>query len=87
MNFDFTYEGIKYLNSLSYEAREKFLLEFYISVMDTEEAVGTVYLNLYFTELKGDVNGGGKVNTKDLNTLLIFNRQYFRSSTALLRCR
>lgn len=61
----FSDDAILFLNSLSYAEREAFMLEFYLSVADTEEAIGLNCDKLLRTGLSGDVNGDGKINAKD----------------------
>ena len=61
----FSYDALLFLNTLSYSARESFMLNFYMSVMDSEEAIGLSYDRLYRSTVSGDVNGDGKVNAAD----------------------
>ena len=70
--FHFSNDAIAFLNSLSYAARENFMLNFYLSVMDTEEAIGLTYDKNYGGGIIGDVNGDGKINAKDHNDLVSF---------------
>lgn len=61
----FSNKAVFFLNSLSYNARESYMLNLYLSVMDTEEAIGLSYDRLYRSTVSGDVNGDGKVNAAD----------------------
>ena len=67
----FNDNAITFLNTLSYEEREAFMLEFYLSVMDTEEAIGLTYDKIY-RGIMGDINGDGKINAVDSNALVSF---------------
>lgn len=67
----FSDDALEYLDSLSYTARVNFMLNFYLSVIETEEAVGIKYEKL-LRGVSGDVNGDGKINVRDSYALINF---------------
>lgn len=68
---DFSETAVKYLASLPASERESFMLNLYLSVMETEEAVGITFDKRYGADM-GDVNGDGKINAVDANALIGF---------------
>lgn len=67
----FSDSALDFLNSLSYSERENFMLDFWLSVMDTDEAIGLTYDKIYRGK-NGDVNGDGNVNALDSYALAGF---------------
>lgn len=65
----FSDNAVLFLNSLSYDEREAFMLDFYLSVTDTEEAIGLTYDMILRSGLSGDANGDGKINARDILAL------------------
>lgn len=59
----------EFLDSLSYEDRINFLLDMYLNILDTDEAVGITSEMLLRGGKSGDANGDGKVNAIDVHTL------------------
>ena len=68
----FSDDALEFLNSMPYDKRETFMLNFYLSVMDTEEAIGLICDRRYFGGTAGDVNGDNKINAADSRALVGF---------------
>jgi len=69
---EFSKEAMEYLNSLSLEEREDYLLNLYMSIMETEGTLEIYVDVLYFTTMAGDINGDNKINAADNIAIINF---------------